>query len=364
MNAAKTMSGAMEGGGAYNRHAGLQAAGGTLALDALRLAAESVVLEMADQPIVIAEYGVSQGRNSQLPMRMAITALRARVGPDRPGFVYHEDLPVNDFGSLFEVLESAPDRYARDDPHVYPCAIGRSFYESVLPPAYVHLRWSAYAAMWLSSVPIPVADHIYVPCMKGASSAAFREQGKEDWQKFLSLRATELRPGGRLVVVLPGADDDGLTGFEPLMNDANDVLTQMAGEGAITADERAHMVLASFGRPLRELLTAFEIDGRFCGLSVEHHERLPVPDAVWDAFLHDGGGARLVSRYAAFYRSTFMPSWFLALAQPNDAQRKDKLSDRFEHLLKVRLYARMEPLRSQVQMLVFARDGQLPRDRA
>jgi len=210
MNESKTWSGAMEGRGAYNRHAGLQAAGGALALNALRHAAASVALDTGGQPIVIAEYGASQGRNSQLPMRVAITELRARVGPDRAVLVYHEDLPINDFGSLFEVLESAPDRYVRDDPHVYPCAIGRSFYGSVLPPAYVHLGWSSYAAMWLSSVPTPVTDHIYVPCMKGAASAAFREQGKEDWQKFLSLRATELRPGGRLVVVLPGADDDGL----------------------------------------------------------------------------------------------------------------------------------------------------------
>jgi hypothetical protein len=356
MNEAKTRSGAMEGRGAYNRHAGLQAAGGALALNALKQAAASVVLETVDQPIVIAEYGASQGRNSQLPMRVAISELRARVGPDRPVLVYHEDLPINDFGSLFEVLESAPDRYVRDDPQVYPCAIGRSFYESVLPPAYVHLGWSAYAAMWLSSVPTPVADHIYVPCMKGAASAAFREQGKKDWQKFLSLRATELRPGGRLVVVLPGADDDGRTGFEPLMNDANDVLTQMADEGAITEDERAHMVLATYARPVRELLTAFETDGRFCALSVEHCERLPLPDAVWDDFLQDGDGGRMVSRYAAFYRSTFVPSLFLALAQLDDAQRKGKLSDRFEHLLKVRLEARMEPIRSQVQMLVFARD--------
>ncbi|SKD01285.1 SAM dependent carboxyl methyltransferase [Burkholderia sp. CF099] len=356
MNEAKTWSGAMEGRGAYNRHAGLQAAGGALALNALKQAAASIVLEAMDQPIVIAEYGASQGRNSQRPMRVAISELRARVGPDRPVLVYHEDLPINDFGSLFEVLESAPDRYVRDDPQVYPCAIGRSFYESVLPPAYVHLGWSAYAAMWLSSVPTQVADHIYVPCMKGAASAAFREQGKKDWQKFLSLRATELRPGGRLVVVLPGADDDGRTGFEPLMNDANDVLTQMADEGALTEDERAHMVLATYARPVRELLTAFETDGRFRALSVEHCERLPLPDAVWDDFLRDRDGGRMASRYAAFYRSTFVPSLFLALAQPDDAQRKGKLSDRFEHLLKVRLEARMEPIRSQVQMLVFARD--------
>ncbi|WP_235025563.1 class I SAM-dependent methyltransferase [Caballeronia terrestris] len=356
MNKAKAMSGAMEGRGEYNRHSALQAAGGALALNALKQAAARVVLETADHPIVIADYGTSQGGNSQLPMRVAIAELRTRAGPNRPILVYHEDLPINDFGSLFKVLEADPDRYVRDDSHVYPCAIGRSFYESVLPPAYVHLGWSAYAAMWLSRVPVPVADHIYVPCMKGAASAAFHEQGMKDWQKFLSLRAAELRPGGRLVVVLPGADDDGRTGFEPLMNDAHDVLTQMADEGALTANERAHMVLATFGRPLRELLTAFAADGRCCQLSVEHCERLPLPDAVWDGFLQDGDRERMVSRYAAFYRSTFVPSLFLALAQPDDTQRKGELSDRFEHLLKKRLETRQEPIHSQVQTFVFARD--------
>jgi hypothetical protein len=64
----------------------------------------------------------------------------------------------------------------------------------------------------------------------------------------------------------------------------------------------------------------------------------------------------MVSRYAAFYRSTFLPSLFLALAQPDDAQRKGELSDRFEHLLKERLEIRKEPIHSQVQTFVFARD--------
>src|SRR6516225_6203135 len=75
----------MEGHGAYNRHAGSQAAGAALALNALRQTAAGVVLDTGDQPLVIAEYGASQGRNSQLPVRVAITELRARVGPVRSG---------------------------------------------------------------------------------------------------------------------------------------------------------------------------------------------------------------------------------------------------------------------------------------
>jgi len=34
-------------------------------------------------------------------MRIAIDALRARTGSDQPIMVYHVDLPVNDFNTLF-----------------------------------------------------------------------------------------------------------------------------------------------------------------------------------------------------------------------------------------------------------------------
>jgi hypothetical protein len=49
------------------------------------------------QPIIIADYGSSQGRNSMTPMRIAVRSLRRRVGSYRPIFVFHVDLPSNDF---------------------------------------------------------------------------------------------------------------------------------------------------------------------------------------------------------------------------------------------------------------------------
>ena len=65
----------MEGGGFYNRHSALQAAGIARLLPYLEQAARSV--EIGDEPVVIADYGSSQGRNSMAPMRIAIEELRA-----------------------------------------------------------------------------------------------------------------------------------------------------------------------------------------------------------------------------------------------------------------------------------------------
>ena len=88
-------------------------------------------------------------------MRAAIAVLRARVGAQRPIVVYHTDLPANDFSTLFEVLESDPASYLREEHSVFPLAIGRSFYRPILPPSHVDLAWSSYAAVWLSRIPPP-----------------------------------------------------------------------------------------------------------------------------------------------------------------------------------------------------------------
>jgi hypothetical protein len=140
----------MTGAAPYNNNAKLQASGGAFALSHLENAAQSIALDADNQPIVIADYGSSQGRNSLLPMRAAIEVIQARLGSERPIFVYHEDLPANDFNALFEVLGKDPQGYALNGPNIFPCAIGRSFYESVLPSNYVHLGWCSYAAMWIS----------------------------------------------------------------------------------------------------------------------------------------------------------------------------------------------------------------------
>jgi hypothetical protein len=142
----------MEGKGAYNKHSQLPAGGAALALPLLDKAVQSVELGVKGQPIVIADYGSSQGKNSMVPMQSAIRGLRRRIGPSRAISVFHIDQPANDFNTLFAVLNADANRYVLDEPNVFPAAIGRSFYESVLPPGSVHFGWSSYAAQWLRGV--------------------------------------------------------------------------------------------------------------------------------------------------------------------------------------------------------------------
>jgi hypothetical protein len=65
-----------------------------------------------------------------IPMQIAIRSLRRRAGGSRPISVFH----VHHVKRLQRpVLDADPDRYASDDPNVFPAAIGKSFYQSVLP---------------------------------------------------------------------------------------------------------------------------------------------------------------------------------------------------------------------------------------
>ena len=150
----------MEGRGVYNRSSRVQAAGLSPAVPLLEQAASIVSLSNAPEAIVIADYGSSEGRNSLSPMTVAIGAFRERVGPNRAISVVHTDLPGNDFGALFETLANDPDSYLRNDPAVFASAVGRSYYQQILPSDSVTLGWTSWATHWLSRTPALIPDHV------------------------------------------------------------------------------------------------------------------------------------------------------------------------------------------------------------
>lgn len=359
-NEVRPSHGVMEGNGAYNRYAQPQAAGGALASPFLLRAVEKIAFEPSDEPVIIADYGSSQGKNSLAPVGTAIRNLRLRLGASRPICVFHIDQPSNDFSSLFEVLSSDSDRYVLNQVNVFPSAIGRSFYEQVLPAASVHLGWSSCAAMWLSRVPSLIPGHFWSLRSTGAARAAFERQAANDWKAFLSLRAREMRPGARLVVVMPTLPDDRSSGTGVLMDNANAVLQEMVEEAAITAAERAGMVLGSHPRRKDEVLAPFSKDGRFEQLVVEAYGESVLPDAAWAEYQERGDKEALARRRALFFRATFMPSLASALTPVRDddgAEAIRAFADRLESGLARRLVTHPVQADILIQTITFAKSG-------
>jgi hypothetical protein len=349
--------GVTEGNSAYNKHASLQAAGAALALPLLEKAARAIDLGPPEQPLVIADYGSSQGKNSLVPMQIAIGVLRARAGPKRPILVFHSDQPVNDFNALFETLGSDPGEYVGADRNVFPCAIGRSFYGAVLPQDYAHIGWSSYAAHWLSRVPMTIPGHFFATCSTGAVREAFARQARQDWESFLSLRARELRDEGRLVVALPAVNDDGSFGPAALMDHANAALSEMVDAGEIAPQERAQMVVGNYVRQRRDLLAPFTPNGRFAGLTVEHCAIDALHHPAWVNFEKHGDKDALAADLARFFRATFVPSLAIALAGSRRVEERRTFGDRLENRLRQRLARDPVPSIYAVVTFVAAKRG-------
>ena len=312
----------MEGKGAYNAHATIPAAGSQSAIPIFRDAARAVHAAAAE-PIVVADYGSSEGKNSLAPMRAAVGELRARFGPERPIYVAHIDLPGNDFKTLIELVGSSPDSYAAGDPFVFPSAAARSFYSSVFPRESVHLGWSSYAAVWLSRVPAPIPDHIVAMCSNETVRAAF--------------------------------DESGSFGLGEFFDHANAALRDLVDAGAIGAGEAARMALPVYPRSKQQLLAPFARENAFRGLTVEHCDMQILPDAAWLAFQSTHDRHALAREHALFFRVIFIPTLATALHERRTPDERSALADLLTDALERRLIDAPAPLPRFVATIALAK---------
>jgi hypothetical protein len=301
----------MQGDGEYNRSSKVQAAGLSPAISLLVNAARAFELPSDAEPIVIADYGSSQGGNSLEPIALAIQVFRQRLGQKRPVAVFHTDLPDNDFSALFRTLAEDPRSYLQNHPNIFPAAVGRSFYEQILPVNSVTLGWSSWAVQWLSQAPRSIPDQVQVAYSRdSATKAAFAAQAASDWRTFLTHRGAELRPGGRLIILTMALDDSGSFGYAPVLDAMYGSLLNMVETGFLAQDEVARMTIPTVGRSRSDFLAPFQAssDGRFAELSVEHLEIFRGEDRIWNQYQKDGDAEKFGAQWAAFSRASAFPT--------------------------------------------------------
>ena len=328
----------MEGDGAYNRNSRVQATGLAPAIALIERAAATALLAPAPEAVVIADYGASEGRNSLLPMARAIGALRARVGPERAISVVHTDVPDNDFAALFETLANDPGSYLKHDPNAFAYAVGRSYFEQLMPSLSVTLGWSSWAIQWLSRVPAPIPDQVQVAYSRDpAAREAFARQAAEDWRTFLLMRGRELKEGGRLVVLTMALDGEGRFGYAPVLGALYATLREMVGDGFLKPDELSRMAIPTVGRSKEDLAAPFADSGRFAGLTIEELEVFMGEDRIWAGLETSGDADAFGAEWARFSRASVFPSLASALDKGADGGRTAKFFDRLETGLAARL---------------------------
>jgi hypothetical protein len=115
--------------------------------------------------------------------------------------VVHNDLPTNDWTSLFQLL--------LEDKSYQGVANGCSFYHQCLPQNSLSLGFTASSMHWLSKLPFPLSNHCFHTYAEENERQAYQNQSKLDFISFIEHRSHELVPGGVLILSIPSVDEQG-----------------------------------------------------------------------------------------------------------------------------------------------------------
>lgn len=324
-------SNVMDGEGFYNEHSRQQREAAAAGARMLREAAAEIPLT-GRAPLLIADYGSSEGRNSLPPLAAALDEIGGRdAGATRELAVVHTDLPGNDFSSLFEAIAADPGTYAR--PGAFSFAAGRSFYEQLLPTGSVSLGWSSTAVLWLSEAPCPLPDHLFSFRQEGERRRRWAERAAADWEAFLRLRCAECRPGAQLVVttLLAGAD------YLPWMAVVEAGLGDALEAGAIGRAEHGAMAIPTYLREPEEFFGA--VEGAGLPLALLDSATRTAADPAFDALRRHGDPARYSRQAVAAYRAWSEPSLLAALDPGRGPSERRASLDAIYELTRARLEA-------------------------
>jgi hypothetical protein len=323
----------MKGHGFYNKHSRPQQKANSLGLPLLERAVEEMTVPQGAEPAAVADFGAAQGRNSLGPMRLAVEKIRRRTTASTPIVVVHTDLPQNDFGSLFALVEASPESYLRSVENVFALAAGKSFYERIFPDGYLSLGWTAISVHWLSKVPCNIPDHVYAQRAGQRVRKAYAEQASEDWQRFLGHRARELRPGGELIVVAVTTDDTGSTGGECLMDLTNEPVLAMVDAGFIRPEEYRRMNMPAYHRTMDEFTEPLRSGTLTEDLILKEGTRAVFPDQLWPEYEQTGDANAFAAWYTEFMRAFTEAPLFAGLdADRTPADRERLANDYFERM--------------------------------
>lgn len=312
-----TVSG-MKGEGFYDQHSEAQSLALAAVGDWLRQAVADLSLPAAPAPIVVADFGCSEGQNSIQEIGLVVQELRQRTSQPICGI--HSDLPGNNFNRLFANLHDATrSNYLQDHgqlrPNTFALAAAGSFYGPILPHGSVHVALSFFAVQWLDHTPkVHVPDFIGYTRNNPQAAAAFREQADRDLTGFLQHRADELVPGGKLLVVVPGAMNGRFCsqGVYDVITDAGQDLVRA---GRIDRAAFEEFVFGVYFFAADELVAPVvrpgsALHGRF---RVDQSGAWEAPTPFVDRYRRTSDARRYAAEYTAFLRAfsepVIAPAW-------------------------------------------------------
>lgn len=223
--------------------------------------------------------GCSSGPNSLLPTWQVVDALDKicqRLNHKPPTLhVFLNDLPGNDFNTVFQSLPSFYERLKKEKGREFgSCLIAAapgSFYGSLFPPCFLHFVYSSYSLHWLSQVPKAIISESGIPilnkrgvcvaksCCPPTVHKVYLDQFESDFTKFLKLRTKELKPEGRMVLTFIGNDKYHTNVFELI----GIVLSDMVSEGLLEESKLESFNFPFYTPTAEEVRQAIQREGSF-----------------------------------------------------------------------------------------------------
>lgn len=285
----------------------------------------------------IADFGAADGGTSLDMWRRALAELR-RAAPRRPIELVYTDLPSNDFSQLFRTIHGQTDAktYLDEVDDVFVFASGTSFHNMVVPQESLHFGFSANASHYIVKTPCDISDHVHMVGARGDERAAYEEQGRRDWERFLLARAHELARGGRLVLINFGVDQEGRylgsTGGVSMFDTFARLWRGLADEGVITAREFAATNFPQCYRTLEQFIAPFQnADSvvRQAGLRLESAETRIVDCPYARDFARHGNAHAFADAYLPTLRSWSEAVFLRGLDPQRDPGEQARIVDEF-----------------------------------
>nr|QNU12860.1 salicylic acid methyl transferase [Betula lenta] len=262
-------------------------------------AISNVYCSMSTRSLAIADLGCSSGPNTFFLVSELIEAvdnLCRKLGHQSPEYqVFLNDLPGNDFNTIFESLPSLLKKLSHDQlgpAGSAPCflsGVPGSFYGRLFPSNSLHFVHSSYSLHWLSQVPKRLESNkgnIYIASTSPPSVLrAYYEQFQRDFSIFLKCRAVELVTGGRMVLTFLGRRSKDPSSkeccyiFELLAIALND----MVSEGLIEEEKMDSFNIPNYTPSPSEVESEAVKEGSFSVV------RLEVSEVDWNAYDDDSG---------------------------------------------------------------------------
>ncbi|GAB2279519.1 hypothetical protein Dimus_014159 [Dionaea muscipula] len=255
-----------------------------IAMDAI----QKLYIETTPKRLAIADLGCSTGSNTlsiiqdlyhaveeAISRSISMESNRSVPSPSPEFVVYLNDLPSNDFNSIFRALPEFHSELQRrrrqhkdhsmiagghgheeEDPCIFVAAFPGSFYGRLFPSNSLNFVYSSYSLHWLSKVPCGIYDErgesinkgcIYIsaksPPLRVAQ--AYSSQFQEDFSLFLRLRSVEVKSGGRMVLIILGRESSDH------LDRGNSILWELL--------TRSFAILISEGKVEKEKLDSYDV---------------------------------------------------------------------------------------------------------